>query len=528
MRSRPGSSPPSLPARLARPAAAVTAVLILLALAHLATFDARLHINGDNVAYIRLAQDIRHGQSWWPPSRFPPGLPWLLLPVQLVSGVALVPQKLLVTLCGLLAAFCGARAAVRRWGTGSGAVMAILGFSLVPVIEYSHYVLSEIPYLACLAALVWWLDGRVVRQDRPGETRTGVIAALLAAAAFWIRSTGLAVLLVVPLVLLARGRRRAALWSAGTAGVLLLPYIVRTLSGGGGRSYLRQFFLVNPYHPHFGTVSLSDLATRVAVNFKEYAFLEIPNLVWPVHFRSTYTEALELGRHLPVPAIAAILLLFGLGLFRALRRRAVWGWLTAASLGAVLLWPPVWSSSRFLLPVAPFLMWAFLLGAHRFGRWILGRRAVWSAGLVAAVVGVLAVVNLAKLEAQNDAYPPAWAGYFRAARWARENTPSNILIIDRKPGLFGFVSRRRCEGFPREPDGLALIRDLQRRGADLVVLSRIPFDDITRYLLPAIGEHPEWFEVIYQDAVKAPGETYLFHLLREPRSVPEGLTPPEP
>lgn len=494
--------------------------MILLGLAALLTLDLRLHINGDNVSYMRLAESIRNGEGIWPASRFPPGFPWLLVPIQSIWGLNLLPQKILVFTAYLVAVFFGTHLTFRFWGPWRGGLAALLGMSLIPVVEYSHYVMSEIPFLAVVMACFWWVDRR--DGEAAHSFREGFIAGALAMAAFWIRSAGL----VIPAAVLGayglQRRRKAAMGAALAIILLILPWIVKTAMGGAGQSYIRQFFLVNPYFPEFGFLGFPDLLDRLLHNGKEYFLLEIPHLVWPAIFRSTYTNVAELSRYLPIPAVGAAWLLILIGLVQGARRLQAWVLASLLTLVLCLLWPPIWGSSRFLVPIAPFLMWAFLNGAWIFFRWILGPRGRWFFRVVVLALLILAGQNLVKLKIQSRTYPPAWDAYFQAARWVRMNMPEGILIIDRKPGLFGFVSERRCEGFPREADSQKMLQNFEERDVDLVVLSRIPYDDIGRFLLPAISRHPNRFELVYSDRGIPEREVFLFHLL-SPAETPDSL-----
>jgi hypothetical protein len=497
----------------------------ILLLVGVLTMDSRLHINGDNVAYMRLAESIRGGDIW-PASRFPPGFPWLLAGVQSLWGLALLPQKMLVLLFYALGSLLAVRLAQSTWGPLKGALAACLGMSLVPVLEYGHLVLSEVPFLAVTLAALWFVDGNGKTHRPHGPMERAVVAGVLAGISFWIRSMGLAIVVAIPLAYLLRGGRRLGLASFLAALLVILPWIVKTAVGGGaGESYIRQLLLVNPYHPEFGYLTPADFLTRVVSNAKEYFILEIPHAVFPVQFRSTYTDAAGLAGQLPTPAVAGALFLTAIGLVREGWRRRAWVLVVVLTLGICIVWPPVWASSRFLLPVIPFLMWGLLSGTEQFGKWVLGRRGPWLLWTVTGVLVVLALTNAWRLGEENRSYPQPWDNYFKAARWVRDSTAEDVLVIDRKPGLFGFASQRRCEGFPREPDAAELLSGFAERGVDLVVLSRIPYDDINRYLLPAVSGHPGSFKVIYREQDPPSGETYVFRFLGMGDGGPPGGQP---
>ena len=543
---------------------------VLLALVCGLTFDPKLYVNGDNVDYMLLAQRILHDGTLWASGKFPPVFPMLLAPVQLVAGTACVPQKILV---GLLFVATGPLLLVltERVMPRAFAFPAVaLGMISIPVLEFSHYVMSEVPYLFFQTA-AFVAGERLLRMDGPAAseaTRRGdasgwpeilrtlrsrafLVFFLFAALAFYTRTIGLVVPGAFLLVCLCERRRRLLAASAAATLVLLAPWLLHTLAaaGGEGESYLAQLVRVNPYYPQDGLLTPAALFDRVTYNASRYFAIEIPRLLVPLTVDTTYVVRPEVHRawHAHLWLLPVALLLLGLrGRLRALPL-TITG--LAATLCVCLLWPPIWTSVRFLIPILPLLVLLFLCGCRdaaalaerAFTRAHVGARARagtrgdgaarprlrrppdFALALVLLVLLAAGARNIRAYAADTREYPLDWKYYFETARWARAHLPPDALVIDRKPTMFSFVSGVRAAGFPRaEPD--SMIAYLQRVGADYVHLSSIPYDDIPRYLYPAVQQRPSYFLPFWRTERSGGMMSALFAF--DPTGSGPGLPPP--
>jgi hypothetical protein len=517
------------------------------------TFDPRLYVNGDNVSYMFLARDVLGGELW-PSSKFPPLFPWLLAPAQWIAGsiatgsMAIAPprESLLAQKLLVLAFHAGAIAFLvrilrRRMPLPTGPVVAFVAATLLPVIEYAHYVMSEIPYLFFLAGSLDAADRLLARSHAPREaahwspqevtspesaeavnsgpgsssatrspsSRSAFAAfvsalrsrgvwelALWVAAGFYTRSAGISAGIGIGIALLARRRFSAAFAYAGAFAILALPWVVRGMTTSGGNPYVDQFLLVNPYYPEFGRLDAGGLVERFWFNLRSYAELHIPASLVPFPYRSTYSPPIWQKTLPPVWVTIPILLGILAGSIRMLRRFDPAAWAAIVSILLVLIWPPVWAANRFLIPLAPFLLWLFWEGL----RVNLGRAAVL--GAVRAVTLVILVAHgllaLRNYEVETRVYDPVWGNYFATIDWIAKNTTADAHIIDRKPGFVEFQSGRSAETFPREPDLDRMVEFLRTSGADYVLLNRLPYDDIGRFLVPVVNQRREHFEVVYQ------------------------------
>ena len=112
----------------------------------------------------------------------------------------------------------------------------------------------------------------------------------------------------------------------------------------GGSEYISEFWLVDPYQPHLGTVGLGGPAGKGGQNLVAYVTQIIPAGI--------------LGDGLPLVApFGLALALFSLvGWIRCLREGVgVAELFLPLYLGLVLLWPQAWSGDRFSLPLLPLM-----------------------------------------------------------------------------------------------------------------------------------------------------------------------------
>jgi len=468
----------------------------LIVLSSILTFDPKLYINGDNVEYINLAQAAREGRLWASP-KYPPFFAWLLVLPQAAFGLALLPQKIFVAILHAASGLLLLRRARSLLPRGWGEPVAWVAMTLVPVLEFGHYVMSEIPYLLFSLLGLEALD----RMKSQGGARFAILAALAAAATFYTRSVGLALwaaLAIAVLIDRRPGWRPRAIF-AGLSGLLFLPWALRVLLGPRN-PYFRQLIQVNPIFPEFGVLDLAGWVTRIAGNVKVYLLGEIPTGLLPVIFRWTYDSPERRYHFLPWFVGLVPLALMAIGLVLAIRKREPLGLYLVLYTIITLMWPEVWSGLRFLVPVLPLFLLLLFRGllwlAERLRRRV--RRAQTAAAVLLVLWILLGIRNQAILSQKVQSYPPDWNAYFKIAEWIKTRTKPDDLIVDRKPAILRYVTGRRVVTFPREADPKKMLEWMDREGADYVVLAPIPYDDVKRFLIPAVVAEQTRFEPAFE------------------------------
>lgn len=461
-------------------------------------FDAKLYISGDNVDFMDLGSRILDGDIRLGYGKFPIGFPLLLAIAQAVSDQSLLAQKIFILLCYVSVAPLLYLMFEGLLGWRRAAMLALVSVMSPLLVEFSHYVMSEVPYLAfSLGALYFFQRSR--RDDFSWGKPNWWMTVAFIVMAYYIRTAGLALLAATVGYFLLRARWRTMLHTAGLFLLVVLPLPVSN-HFSGGQSYSEQLFSVNPYHPEQGMLTLPTLLARVTENLRIYFLGDIPQVVLPLRFETTMVHAPDYPA-LVALAISALVLA---GLVREfLIRRSLVALYVTAMLGILLLWPQMWSGGRFLIPLIPFLFYLALVAVDGLcalaGRWFRFRRGHVVTAAVLLLLLVLQGRNVLAYRNFMEAYPPGWANYFKAADWVRENTPEDVIIADRKGGLFRIASKRKTAGFLLSEDHRALIQQLRKDDVDFVsVPLGIGYAHIQIYLVPAINAYPALFRVAYQ------------------------------
>lgn len=481
-------------------------------------FEPTLFPGADAGHYMVLGESLRGGMGFrdihLPGSplhaKFPPGYPLILALAGWLGGLQLFKAVSLAFAAGSV--WLTHRIATTLVGR-RGALVAAGLFAISPVIlDFSHRVLSEAPFTFLLLAAV---------SAALGDRRVGTAALAAAAAAFFTRTAGLAVLLtLVVWALLARDRRRFVAASLVSLACVVGWALYQHLAQPAHPGYLQQLIQVNPYVPEAGTVRPVDFPVRAATNLWRYVSSELPgSFGFPTMRNATVTGTALAG------VVLGSLTLFG-WLRTAVAELRVAHLLVAFYVGLILLWPPVWTDRRFLLPVLPLLVIFGVAGAA-YARERLGPRLGYaSMGLAAAGLATMALMSSVAVVPGRVACQfafrngqacdrPQYREFYAMGRWASENTPPGSVIANRSPATFYLFSRRQGDLYPYSQDPSVVIRGLEEMGADYVLVDRLSATT-AMYLIPALAAHLDRFEVVH--TVGGEEGTALLRFLSAPRT----------
>lgn len=467
---------------------------------------------GDNAHYMLLAESLTSGQGYRDihvvgtplHAKYPPAYPAVLAVVGLFGG-GLIAFKLLsvaFTAASLVFLFLIARRLLGRVSalvvTGVMAVNPLL-------LDYSHWVLSEAPFVCLVLASLWALESGGDEKPRPW------LALVLAALAFYTRMTGIVLLLAI-IAFHAFGRRwkevrHAALVTVLAAGAWAAWGIRAVAAGGAG--YGSDFFRLDPYRPELGDIGIVGLFIRVLVNAWEYATSVLPtalgssgdfdfNVFWSI-----------------------MVLVFALmSWWRGIRRHGAIELFVLLYVALMLVWPPVWADGRFLLPALPLII---VLAADGFENplWVKNRSLdpFYVLGATILLLAILALPSRISTTSSCRAemrrgdelacYDPVWRAFAVSAHWVRDNTSPDAVVVNRKPRMFFLFSDRKTAPFPLLATEAEKFAAFDQAGADYVVVSAtIPEAD--QYVVPLILANPERFERLF-DTGEAP---ITAHVLR--------------
>jgi hypothetical protein len=486
-------------------------------------FEPILFPGGDNAGYMILGDALASGEGYrdiYLPSRplhtkYPPLYPLLLAVLTPLGALQLFKlASLALTTLSVWLTYCLVGRLIDR---RSAAVAAGL-FAVSPVLlDYSHWVLSEALFVVLVTASLIGLErcsSGISRGNGRSDARIAFSVGLVGAAgAFLTRTAGLPLLGAAVLSFaLARQWKRAGL-SAAVALVVAGGWgtyqgRVVDAAGDAAPTYLEEMLLLNPYDPALGSAGASDLLVRATDNAWTYVTGVLPTAL--------------VGRVGVTSEPGALLALLGLMLaglaFAGWARRSM-SRLGPAELFTVLyafmlvLWPPVWTDQRFLLPMLPLLLAYAAAGVSTLGEGLAARsslRWIGAAPVVAliAIVGigaassVLAVAPdrircLADYRAGAPCDPPAFASFYRAAEWTRDRTAPDAVVVNRKPRIFFWISGRQGDVYRFSTDTREVLDGLEAFGTDYVVVDAVS-GTTARYLVPMLREFMPKFEIVYE------------------------------
>jgi hypothetical protein len=503
------------------PAILVAAHVLLAVL----VFEPTLFPGADAGHYMVLGESLRNGMGFrdiqLPGSplhaKFPPGYPMMLAVAGWFGGLQLFKAASLAFAAGSVwLTYRIAGSLVSR----KVAFVAAGLFAMAPVLlDFSHRVLSEAAFTFLLLSVV---------AATLGDRRVGSAALAAAAAAFFTRTAGLSVLLaLVVWTLLARERRRffAALLVAliCVAGWAVYQHLAQPMQPG----YLQQLIQKNPYVPAAGSVGLLDFPARAATNLWRYVSSELPG---SFGFRTVRRETVTVTA--VAGAVLSSLILYG-WLRSAAQRLRLSHILVAFYVGLILLWPPVWTDRRFLLPVLPLLVIFGAAGTVSLLERLGPRVGYATTGLIVMGVATMALIasgsvvpgRVACQFAYRSGQPcdrPQYREFYAMGWWASENTPEGSVIANRSPATFYLFSRRQGDLYPYSQDPSVVLRGLEEMGADYVLVDRLSATT-SMYLIPAIAANLDRFEVVH--TVGGEEGTALLRLLSVPRTASLGGRP---
>lgn len=456
-------------------------------------FDANLSLTGDNAQFINLGRSLADGYGLSetiegepiPHTKYPFGFPLLLAITHILFPGNLIALKSLVLLLYAISIPL-TYLLIRRFAPPPMALgVSALCLASPLLLDYSHQVMSEIPFLLfSLIALL--LLHRAHKSDTLPTLAPAIIAII---AAYYIRSAGL-ILIGTGIIFFALHKKwkEAGLIAIGSV-LLALPYQIRNASLGG-TPYIEQLLSINPYRPEEGMLTFTALIERILANLELYSQLVIPYILLPF---SIDTDSF-VGVGLFFSALILYALIVGL-----IKRHLLIVYLTCY-LGLHILWPDMWSDTRLLVPAIPILFYAILTSMDELLR-LLARALKKTASRAGAVLFFLFLLGSNILETNYLAerigwLPPNWDTYFAAAEWIKDNTEPDVKIACRKPYLMNAIANRKATGYAwKTPD--EVIAEFEKKGIDIVVIDQIGYQSTPEFLVPAVQAHENRFKIIH-------------------------------
>lgn len=367
---------------------------------------------------------------------------------------------------------------------------ACMGMFAVGFVSFASFVMADMLFILLAFSSLWgagWLN----KDQGRGAFLLGGCAGL----ACMTRSAGLALAAAVCWHALARREWRNLLGICLGLGLVMAPwYIWKIFVVTEGPGYLdfAEIWAQTHYGKSLQAHFLGILALEIVRDLPRFMLEVIPSHFFYHAEKIAFTPGFWTwaGRLVGVGASAGFLL--------RIRQWNATDYFFAFTLLLIAIIPgPVYDRSYFypVLPIAAFYFFGAVAWlAERFPRIGIGRKGVQAVWLVAlGLFGVSLLVDFAagavhfikeqprrpfgpwapeRFRAFETAYDDAWAGVSEAATWIKENTPTNALLLSRKPDHLLVMSGRKGWRYdiPREVGRQTIMESVEKFAPEQMVL----------------------------------------------------------
>jgi 4-amino-4-deoxy-L-arabinose transferase-like glycosyltransferase len=486
---------------IGRPGRRTVLVVVLLAVAAgcfaFAGFDKYPATIGDNAEFVILARSLVAGKGFsyinHPEDRaatkYPPGFPLILAAWMALFGESFYSLKLALVLFYIITVIVTFLLGRKLVGENPAIVAALMTASSTTFIRYSHTVLSEMPYtLFSLLALY-----TVIYAE--GGKRNLILVAGLCVWTYLLRAVGGTLAAAAAVFYFMTSRRKYAVIVICAVAVAAAAWALRNYAAAGeGSRYLEVMLKVDPYSPAKGDIGFAGLAVRMGKNLLGYAGEMIAYTVLPSYHVHVAGRDPSLVRDIISVAVVGLAALGGYRLRKKARLINVYLLLYML---AYLVWPEIWMSDRFMVPIAPIVAIYIVGGVYAvFEFFQAGRKAALAACIALTITNAYA---LSLYAVRERGYTPLWANYIQCAIWSCYNTEPDALFVCRKPFFFNIFSDRKTISYPFTQDHEEMRRYLRKWDADYVVVDYFggPTGTTELYLLPVLVDMIGSVETVY-------------------------------
>jgi hypothetical protein len=468
-------------------AAAILCAAVLAV--YLLRLDRSAGLYTDDAFFIVLAKALAQGDGFKFISSttpiqpaFPPGFPMLLTPLVWLSPN--FPDNVLLLKSVSIAAMLAAGALTyvyfvryRQLSVGLAGVVAVLTV-LVPALVFlaTSTVMADVSFTLAQLGVVVAVERLVGAQPGRDTTRGVVAAAAITVATLLIRAAGVAAICAGAVYIASRRGLRLATLFAVLAGAGYAPWLIysathmpsaeeRVHHGGSWVSRYRELLLMRyGGEPSLGSVTAAELPERVGFNLANIFSLDLGAILLPAAYRGAGESGLEAfaltgekgfraGSMGGGPEIrwlgAALAAVAVIGFVAAAYRRLTAAEYVVGATIAMVAFVPA-RSYRYILPLAPFVLFYFLNGIQAIEtRFRAGTASLTPAvRIIAACIAVLFVTEHVQYIARRHYGPiPLWLRDYNEATavtdWLNQNTAPDDIIATTNPGLVYLATGRK-------------------------------------------------------------------------------------
>jgi len=406
------------------------------------------------------------------PASYPPGFPLLLAPIWALRGFDLHSMKLLEVVC-FVVWLCAMGLYFERelGGPATLLLIAIIGFC--PLFwEFKDLVGSDIPFAAVLFVALVSIQHLYYRQGKP-ELATGILAALLIAAAASIRSVGIMLIPAVAIHDFLRNRTitRFAVVSCVLSAAACTAVSLSIGSAGGTFSL---------FHMTAGTVTGNAATYTVMAAADLWQAGRFRVAAWLLEGATAAAVAWSIWRRWKGRRPLGIVEVFSL-----------------LYLAVMLVYKP--HEVRFLFPVFPLYV-AFVVSAAQDAIRALPGWRSWVA--VGATCALAAFAYLAQYRSMPwGEIPDGFTGprFMSVVCFLQQHTDPSDIILFRKPRVLPLLAGRRATTYAHVRGLGGFVHKVQPRYVVASYSSAGNFASDAQYLWPFLQAQGANAQLVYQN-----------------------------
>ncbi len=521
-------------------------------------------VNHDSAIFCLIGQALASGKGYLleygpeaqPYFTFPPLLPLLIAGWLKLSGTPDLESAQWVLKGGIHLLFLASIPLFYYWLRDHFSLwhtrILTLFLAINPLIfKYSSDVLSDVPYwalsMAALFFLSHWQKSKILEKNQEIASSKGFSSHLawgiiFIALSFWMRQVGVSLLLGFLAYLLLKKE-----WKTLTVSAVILLLAAglwpgyehyyrsthtvtgETLNQAGVSSLLDKSPIKLEFIKHFLVQSpvaqdnahmakgLEDYAEIIGARVTGYSKIVTDQLLPPIRVKTEDGSKINIIYY-ATPFLALLFLVGVSSIFRAYPLMSLY---LIIYLGVFAIYPYI--SPRFILPVFPFILIILYQGILSSLELLQPHfplpffRKV-SINFLSLFVGVallgghlpdtLRWVNAGyklKIAQVGPSRRPDNRAYYETLLWIKENTPTNSLIITRKPPVAYYYSDRKSLAFPFTADTEAFysyLQEKQQRYGSVYILEDTAFGESDRYLKPVLQVYHRSFSDVFRHPVQ--------------------------
>ncbi len=463
-------------------------------------FDKKLAFLGDNAAYYVYGKAIADGKGMvntqlateTKANSYPPGYPTIIAIIINTINSKIVTIKIangIMYLASLIVLFFFFRQISKNIHLSF--ILTLIMMFNAHLLQYSTWMMSEIPFIF-FSSLGLMAFSFIDIKTNPLKDKWFYIMLLGIVASYHIRSQGIALFGGIFLFYLTQQNwKHLASISIGFI-ALIIPWYIRN-SQLGASPYGSALKYKNYYDHSQGIMNgLSDWIERFTENFSRYIQTEIPSAVFgyePNYDSGNWFYGLLL------------LLIIGFGIYKTKKYAFAIGGYILATFAILMIWPPVWTGVRFMLPIVPILIFFFFYGIFNIIILIINIINKDSKNIIKVISYsflIFIFIFYPKLDKLNKAAEqplnPLFRNYFALAKWTKNNLPKDAVITCRKPLLFHLYSDHYVSRIVKNINPDEALQKMKEDGVTHIVLYGDGLSQ--KFFIPIYNKYPKKFPVL--------------------------------